>query len=89
MNIYDFDHEWRFTERGLCLYRGEVLVGELVRLQCGPWALFSSNGDVPRCLGTCEARVKNLVHWAEIQLLQDGVMPEDAKIDRFALPVDN
>lgn len=88
MNIYDFDHRWRFTARGLCLYRGGTVIGELVRLGGDTWELLGYNcGTVP--LGVlCTCGVAGLVAWAEGLLRHKRILLDGAKIDRFALPVE-
>lgn len=83
-NSHDYRYCWRFTARALCLFDGEKIVGELVKLKGGEWTLFNSR--FARCAGTTAPRsLEDLVRWAEGQLWAVGVLPDAPSIDRFAV----
>jgi len=83
-NQFDYRYRWRFTDRSLALLEADTLVGELVRLEGGEWALFGYEGTT-QCAGTRRTdELSDLVTWAEQRLTSEGVI-EDASIDRFAV----
>lgn len=82
INSHDYRYRWRFTARALCLFDGEKIVGELVRLEGGEWAVF---GTGRACLGRRAAPLGALVAWAEQTLRVCDGLPSDASIDRFAV----
>jgi hypothetical protein len=84
-NHNDYPYRWRFTRRALCLFRGDTLVGELVRLEGGEWALFGYLGGVSSHRGRGTGPLDVLVEWAEEMLWTIGALPDGAQIDRFAV----
>ena len=83
MNQSDFRYRWRFTRRALALFDGDKLVGELVRLEGGEWALFAYLSGACSHRGREMGPLGDLVTWAEEQLWAVGALPAGASIDRF------
>lgn len=83
MNQSDYRYRWRFTRRALCLFDADTLVGELVRLEGGEWALFAYLSGACSHRGRGMGPLGDLVPWAEEQLWAVGALPEGASIDRF------
>lgn len=81
-NQSDYRYRWRFTHRSLALLEDDMLIGELVRLEGGEWALFAHCG-VTRLAG--RASLAKIVPWAERQLVAFGALPDGASIDSFAV----
>lgn len=72
-NIYDYDYRWRFTHYGLELLHGSEMIRRIPLI-------------MPEDTDKSVSGLRKCVLSEEENLRLNGVMPQDARIDRFAFP---